>query len=100
MLTKKVPKSSDDLYYCDTCDYNTCRKSQFDRHLLTAKHSKLTKVNKKSSESSEFIEKNLYAINIILNINHVLVYGNIKKYVNAKIIKKICKEVIIDKSIL
>jgi len=53
MLTKKVPKSSDNSYYCDTCDYNTCRKSQFDRHLLTAKHSKLTNVNKKSSESSE-----------------------------------------------
>ena len=30
----KVPN----LYECKTCQYNTCRKSQYDRHLLTAKH--------------------------------------------------------------
>jgi hypothetical protein len=33
-MSKKVPEN----WYCKKCDYNTCRKSQFDRHILTAKH--------------------------------------------------------------
>jgi len=32
-----VPKSSK-RYFCKNCDYDTCRKSQYNRHLLTAKH--------------------------------------------------------------
>jgi len=43
MLTKKVQKSSE-KFHCDLCDYTSCRKSQYDRHLLTAKHIKLTNV--------------------------------------------------------
>jgi hypothetical protein len=34
---EKVPKSSAE-FRCETCDYSTSRKSQYDRHLLTAKH--------------------------------------------------------------
>ena len=34
-----VPKSSE-TYICNTCDYITCRKSQYNRHLLTVKHKK------------------------------------------------------------
>lgn len=37
MLTNSVPKSSD-YFYCDICDYLTSRKSQYDRHITTAKH--------------------------------------------------------------
>lgn len=33
-MLKKVPEN----WYCEKCDYTTSRKSQFDRHLLTAKH--------------------------------------------------------------
>jgi len=32
-----VPKSSK-RFFCKNCDYDTCRKSQYTRHLLTAKH--------------------------------------------------------------
>ena len=32
--SKKVPKK----FYCKDCDYSTCKKSQWDRHILTAKH--------------------------------------------------------------
>ena len=32
-----VPKSSK-RFFCKNCDYDTCRKSQYNRHLLTAKH--------------------------------------------------------------
>tara|TARA_B100000963_G_C22518054_1_gene621649 strand:+ start:74 stop:1069 length:996 start_codon:yes stop_codon:yes gene_type:complete len=35
--TKKVPKSSKN-FFCEKCNYTTCRKSQFVRHLSTVKH--------------------------------------------------------------
>jgi len=41
MLTKKVPKVPNN-FVCNFCDYKTSRKSQYDRHLLTAKHKMLT----------------------------------------------------------
>ena len=52
MLTKKVPKSSK-MYVCKSCDYNTVRESQYDRHLMTAKHKKLTLLTKKVQKSSK-----------------------------------------------
>ncbi len=36
--SKKVPI----IYSCEACDYNTSRKSQWSRHILTAKHLKFT----------------------------------------------------------
>uniref|UniRef100_A0A6C0D958 C2H2-type domain-containing protein n=1 Tax=viral metagenome TaxID=1070528 RepID=A0A6C0D958_9ZZZZ len=56
MSTKKVPKVPK-FYYCKNCDYNTCRKSQYDRHLLTSKHIKSTNFQPFSSESSNFLNK-------------------------------------------
>ena len=35
--TDLVQKSSE-KFHCELCDYNTCRKSQYERHLLTPKH--------------------------------------------------------------
>ena len=40
--SKIVPKSSK-KFVCACCDYSTSRKSQYSRHLLTAKH--LNRVN-------------------------------------------------------
>ena len=40
-LVQKVPNN----FICESCDYMTSRKSQYDRHVLTAKHLKLTNVN-------------------------------------------------------
>jgi len=37
MATILVPKSSK-KFRCETCDYEASRKSQYDRHILTAKH--------------------------------------------------------------
>jgi len=53
MLTNLVPKSTTDDYMCTICDYKTSRKSQFERHLLTAKHKKLTNLTKIVQKSSE-----------------------------------------------
>ena len=36
--SKKVPK----IFHCECCDYSTSRKSQWTRHILTAKHIRLT----------------------------------------------------------
>ena len=34
-------------FYCKSCDYSTCRKSQYERHLNTAKHKMVTNGDKK-----------------------------------------------------
>ena len=44
----KSSKSSKN-FYCKFCDYSTSRNSQYNRHLMTAKHKILTDPNKKSS---------------------------------------------------
>ena len=52
MTNKKVPKSSN-KYNCECCDYHTSRISQYNRHLLTAKHRILTNTNENSSKGSK-----------------------------------------------
>ena len=47
MNTKKFSSESSVKYSCVTCDYVTSRKSQYGRHILTAKHKILTNPNKK-----------------------------------------------------
>ena len=37
METKKSPKVAN-FFVCNFCDYNTSKKSDFNKHLLTAKH--------------------------------------------------------------
>jgi len=57
MLKSSVPKSSEN-FVCKICDYKTSRYSQYQRHIGTLKHKnqqKSTKINEKSSESSDFI---------------------------------------------
>jgi len=54
MSTDLVPESSV-KYVCESCDYCTSRKSQYDRHVATNKHKKLqksTKINNSVLESS------------------------------------------------
>jgi hypothetical protein len=44
MANNLVPQSSI-ILKCEKCDYYTCRKSQYDRHLATDKHKKLINTN-------------------------------------------------------
>jgi hypothetical protein len=53
MLKGSCVKSSNGAYICISCDYNTSRKSQYDRHLLTAKHKTLTNLTNLVPKSSE-----------------------------------------------
>jgi hypothetical protein len=52
MLTKSCEKVTH-TFYCLCCDYNTSRKSSYDKHLLTQKHHSLTSVNKALTNSCE-----------------------------------------------
>ena len=59
MTTNLVPFSSR-LFWCKTCDYSTSRKSQYNRHLATAKHINTTNTtinttNKSSNSSKTFV---------------------------------------------
>jgi hypothetical protein len=52
MLTKKLQKVAT-KYLCKACDYDTCRKSSYTKHLLTAKHEYLTGLNKNATLVAE-----------------------------------------------
>ena len=52
--TKKSEKS-EELFYCEICEYKCCRKYDFNKHILTPKHQNTTKETKKSEKS----EKNI-----------------------------------------
>ena len=47
MLTKKTPKSVF-LFSCEKCDFECCKKSEWDRHLITRKHFLLTDLTPKN----------------------------------------------------
>ena len=40
------------IFSCIVCNYNTLRKSQYERHILSAKHKRLTNTDENSSECS------------------------------------------------
>ena len=42
---QKVAKSCNNQFVCCHCDYNTSRKSSFDKHILTRKHQKVANGN-------------------------------------------------------
>ena len=56
-LTKKstfVPKQ-ECKYFCEKCDYGTCKKSSYDSHLLSARHQKTTQDNEILPKSKVYI---------------------------------------------
>jgi hypothetical protein len=50
MLTKKTQKTSR-IFICKTCDFTCSSKGDYNKHLLTAKHKKLTDANEKTQET-------------------------------------------------
>ena len=46
MVTESSQKVAE-KYYCEDCDYSTCKTNNFSKHLLTAKHINLTFLNTK-----------------------------------------------------
>jgi hypothetical protein len=54
MLTESCSKVAF-KFNCKNCDYNTTKKSSYDKHLLTAKHAQLTTVNTLETQSCKNI---------------------------------------------
>jgi hypothetical protein len=61
MLTKS-PKEKPNVFSCEICHYNSISKKDYEKHLLTSKHKRLTNVNelltKNPEQECEFICKN------------------------------------------
>jgi len=55
MLTESCEKVSS-KFYCKICDYDTSRRSSYNKHLLTSKHKKLTKTTTECCTKSENIQ--------------------------------------------
>ena len=56
IVIEKVPKGSK-IFICKNCDYITSRKSQYDRHLLTAKHKNSKNGKKMELNGNEILYK-------------------------------------------
>jgi len=52
-LGNVFPANPAPKFYCNICDYRTCRKSNFDEHILTSKHKKRSTGNLCQSISSK-----------------------------------------------
>jgi len=37
-------------FYCKICDYDSCKQSNYDKHILTSKHITATKINETATE--------------------------------------------------
>ena len=55
MLTKVANNDYTNLFSCENCDYTTSRKSSYDKHLLTSKHSVNATFNTKVAKSCKNI---------------------------------------------
>jgi len=55
MFTHVDAKGSEgsNKYTCESCNYHTSRLSQFNKHLLTAKHKMFTNVDDRTQKSSK-----------------------------------------------
>ncbi len=51
MTNKKTPKNAE-KFSCKICNFECFKQSDFDRHLLTAKHKRLTNTNKKTPKNA------------------------------------------------
>jgi hypothetical protein len=50
----KNPKKPNN-YFCETCDFNTCNKKDFNRHIITDKHISLTNPNVNTQKTPLFV---------------------------------------------
>ena len=64
-MLKKVAKSRQYKFYCESCDYGSNKKINFEKHLLTKKHN-AQKCSKKVAKSSP---KNYYCESCDYNTN-------------------------------
>jgi len=59
-LDNEIKQKLSNKYYCEKCDYGTCRKNNMNTHLLSAKHQKTTNDNifsAKNNDNSAILSK-------------------------------------------
>jgi len=49
---EKMPKNAD-KFVCESCNFRCCKRSNYDIHLLTAKHKRITNDNEKNAEDNK-----------------------------------------------
>ena len=52
-ITQSMRKKQKE-YYCDNCHYNSVRKNDYDRHMLSSKHQNYAKINILSKKSTNY----------------------------------------------
>ena len=97
---EKVPKRPC-IFFCQICDYKTCKKHQHDKHLLSSKHKSRTISNEKVPKSPQktfLCKKYIYIFKIprlFWNFHFwtffLSIFQNSKKVLEKKNIKKIRK---------
>jgi hypothetical protein len=88
MLTKSCKKNAV-FFSCIECDYNTSRKSSYDKHLLTAKHQNMAVVNKNDIKVAKSCNSDWEC---------TLCYRQYKSRVGLWKHKKLCSQIIDDPS--
>lgn len=51
---KKTSKKKHEIFSCEKCDYKTSRRSNYNNHILTLKHKRMTQDDKKKQKEAEF----------------------------------------------
>ena len=54
-ILPKLSENSAFKYCCNICDYNTCKKSSYNTHILSAKHQRMTKEDKGGQNSAQIL---------------------------------------------
>jgi len=78
-MTDNSVQNSSEKFICSYCDYNTCRKSQYDRHLMTAKHIKTYNLLTNTDNSASVSSKKDYLCECGKNYKHRQSLYNHKK---------------------
>ena len=72
-LDDQIEQKTSQQFSCIFCDYSTCKKTNYDRHVLTDKHQRMTK-SSKMDDQNEQNEQNEQ------NIKFKCICGNIYKF--------------------
>jgi len=59
-MSTKISKNLDNNYCCKLCDFNTCKLTDYNRHLVTQKHVR----NESATSGNKILEKNTYICEI------------------------------------
>ena len=83
-MTTNLVQESSNILYCHSCDYNTCRKSQYDRHLMTSKHLKNVEILQNTTILVQKVPEFICNICNKKYKHHSSLYNHKKKCINEK----------------